>query len=92
MKLGSEGDLKKVRKKVYVFKQCEVKPFFREEVDQHHISVVVGVSAACCDIMPLFISTRKHLDPDINETFSFVVQTIITHLKVMQTLTRRFSG
>ncbi len=57
------------KKKVYVFKQCEVKPFFREEVDQHHISVVVGVSAACCDIMPLFISTRKHLDPDINETF-----------------------
>ena len=33
------------RKSVYIFKQCKVRPFFRELTDQYHVSVVVGVSA-----------------------------------------------
>lgn len=57
------------RKKVYIFKECNVKPFFRETEDLHHISLVVGITAACTDIPPLYISTRKKFDDDINDTF-----------------------
>ena len=57
------------RKKVYIFKKCNVKPFFRETNELHHISVVVGITAACTDIPPLYISTRKKFDEDINDTF-----------------------
>lgn len=59
------------RKKVYVVKSCHVKPYFREETDQNHISVVVGITAACSDITPLFLSNRKRLDQDLNDTFFF---------------------
>lgn len=57
------------RKSIYVAKKCNVEPFYREQTEPHHISLVVGVSAACCDITPLFLSTRKKLDADINDTF-----------------------
>ena len=59
------------RKKVYVVKNCEVKPFYRAETDPNHISVVVAITAACSDITPLFLSTRKRLDQDLNDTFFF---------------------
>ncbi|KAK8889723.1 hypothetical protein M9Y10_034477 [Tritrichomonas musculus] len=57
------------RKGVYIFKQCKVRPFFRDLTDQYHVSVVVGVSSGCTDIIPLFLSTRKNLDDDIHGTF-----------------------
>ncbi|KAK8875805.1 hypothetical protein M9Y10_005980 [Tritrichomonas musculus] len=57
------------RKSVYIFKQCKVIPFFRELTDQYHVSVVVGLSTGCTDIIPLFLSTRKNFDDDIHGPF-----------------------
>lgn len=56
------------RKNVYVIKNLDVKPFWREQTDIHHISVVAAVSAACSSITPLFLSTRKKLDEDLKQT------------------------
>ena len=69
------------RKKVYVVKSCEVKPFYRAQTDPNHISVVIAVTAACSDITPLFLSNRKRLDHDLEDTFFFEEQTIFQRQK-----------
>lgn len=48
-------------KNFYVIKGCSIIPFCLERIDQYHISVVVAVSAACCNVTPLFLSPRKRL-------------------------------
>ena len=56
------------RKDVYIVKNSNFPPFWRETTDPQHVSVVVGISAACCSITPLFLSTRKKFDDDLNNT------------------------
>ena len=59
------------RKSVYIIKGCKVPPFWRGETDPQHISVVAAVTDACTDIMPLFLSSRKRLDRDLDDTFFY---------------------
>ncbi|OHT02588.1 hypothetical protein TRFO_06987 [Tritrichomonas foetus] len=59
------------RKYVYIHKNCNIKAFWREKTDQHHISVVSCITAACTCLKPLCLSTRKTMDEDINDTFFF---------------------
>ena len=56
------------RKNVYIIKNAKFKPYWREQTDAHHVSVVVGISAACCSLTPLFLSTRKKFDDDLYDT------------------------
>ena len=58
-----------VKKSMYVAKGCNLQPFFREQTDPHHISVVVGVNVACCEVTPLSLSTPKKMDSDIDDAF-----------------------
>ena len=56
------------RKTVVVSKDCEL-AYWKERADLHHISVVSCISASCIALRPLLLSTRKHMDDDINNTF-----------------------
>ena len=56
-------------KTVYVSKKCHIKPYWREQADQHHVSLVVAITAGCNSLPPLCLSTRKRTDPDLDETF-----------------------
>ena len=57
------------RKNVFIYKNCNVEAFWREQVDLHHISLVAAISAACTSIRPLCLSPRKTMDPDLDDTF-----------------------
>ena len=57
------------RKNVYISKNSCVKPFFREQTDSYHVSVVVAVTAACNDVTPLYLFPRKRFDDDLKDTF-----------------------
>ena len=57
------------RKNVYISKSSCIKPFFREQTDSYHVSVVVAVTAGCIDVTPLYLSPRKRFDEDLNSTF-----------------------
>ncbi|OHT08675.1 hypothetical protein TRFO_22767 [Tritrichomonas foetus] len=59
------------RKYVYTHKECNIKPFWREISDIHHVSMVVCISAACTHLKPLLLSTRKTIDPDLVNSFFF---------------------
>ena len=59
------------RKNVYIYRNCSETPYWRETKDQHHITLVAGISAACTSIRPMLISTRKKLDDDLEKTFFF---------------------
>lgn len=57
-------------KNVFIKKGCPIKPFWRENSDIHHISLVTTITAACTAFRPLCLSTRKKMDSDIGGTFS----------------------
>lgn len=57
------------RKNVIISKRCTVQPFWRENTDSHHISLIMCISAACDYLRPMLISTRARFDPDIANTF-----------------------
>ena len=52
-------------------RNCSETPYWRETKDQHHITLVAGISAACTSIRPMLISTRKKLDDDLEKIFFF---------------------
>lgn len=56
-------------KTVYVSKKCHIKPYWREQMDQLHVSLVVAITAGCNSLSPLCLSTRKRTDPDLDDTF-----------------------
>ena len=61
---------KGIIKKVFIKKKsCNKKPFWRENSDIYHVSLVTTITAACKVLPPLCLSTRKKLDLDINGTF-----------------------
>ena len=57
------------KKTVYVSKRCKVKPFWREQQDLHHISVVTAITASCFPLRYMCLSTRKTSDDDLEDTF-----------------------
>ena len=59
------------RKNVFVCKDCNANPYWREDTDLHHISLVTAITAACTSLRPLCLSTRKTFDEDIHNTFFF---------------------
>lgn len=65
---GKRPDYKKRRNCVF-HKKCKVQPVWRAETDIYHISWICCVSAACTFTRHMFVSTRKHMDPDFNSTF-----------------------
>ena len=50
---------------------CNAVPYWRESTEQHHVSLVASITAACTSIRPMLISTRKTMDQEISETFFF---------------------
>ncbi|KAH0790775.1 putative transposase [Histomonas meleagridis] len=56
-------------KSVFICNDCEIKPYWRATVEQHHISLVAAITASCLSIRPLLLSTRKTFDQDLEETF-----------------------
>lgn len=59
------------RKKVFVCRDCNMEAFWREDTEQHHISLVTAISAACTSLKPLLLSTRKTMDSDLAGTFFY---------------------
>lgn len=57
------------RKTILVSNSCNKTPYWQEIKDQHHISLVAAITAACTSLRPLLLSHRKTMDPDINGTF-----------------------
>lgn len=57
------------RKTVFVSKNCNVPPHWREKTELHHVSLVTCITAACTALKPLVLSTRQHMDKDIDDTF-----------------------
>ena len=58
-------------KTVYVAKKCRSKPFWREQKDIYHISLVMAITASCAALKPLCLSTRKTTDFDLEDTFYY---------------------
>lgn len=56
-------------KSVYIHKKCIVEPYWREETELHHISLVAAITAGCTYLRSLCLSPRKRLDDDILDTF-----------------------
>lgn len=56
-------------KTVYAHKKCSTKPYWREETELHHISLVAAITAGCTYLRSLCLSPRKRFDDDINDTF-----------------------
>lgn len=56
-------------RKVFIKKGCPIKPFWRENSEIHHVSLVTTITAACTSLRPLCLSTRKKMDLDIGDTF-----------------------
>ena len=56
-------------RKVFIKKGCPIKPFWRENSEIHHISLVTTITAACTSLHPLCLSTRKKMDLDIGDIF-----------------------
>ena len=59
------------RKSVFICNDCNINPYWREDTDRHHISLVAAISAACTSIRPLLLSTRKTIDADLVDTFFY---------------------
>lgn len=57
------------RKTVFISRNVNVKPYWRENLENHHISLVTCITAACTSLKPLFLSCRARFDKDINDTF-----------------------
>lgn len=57
------------RKSVFISKNCQVSPYWRENSELHHISLVTCITAACSSLRPLLLSTRIRMDKDISKTF-----------------------
>ena len=56
---------KKKKKK----KKCKAEPFWREETEIHHISLVAAITAGCTYLRSLCLSPKKMLDENIIDTF-----------------------
>ena len=73
------------RKNVIISKRCTVQPFWRENTDNPHISLIMCTSAECDYLRPMLISTRARFDPDIANTFFHLSSEYTNTIKGYQT-------
>ena len=55
----------------YIYIKCSFDPYWRETIEQHHITLVARISAGFTSSVPMLISTRKKLEHDLEDTMFF---------------------
>lgn len=65
---GRRPDYKKRRSCVYS-KKLKIEPLWRAATDNYHVSWICGITAAATALRHMFITTRKNMDPDFDQTF-----------------------
>lgn len=59
------------RKSVIISKSCSVRPYWSENQELHHISLVTCITAACIALRPLCLSCRARMDNDHYQRYIF---------------------